>query len=90
MSEEEFWSVHHFEAKSVMSTDQHCSIPGIVRNGAIVPQLNHPLPEGSYVETLVAASALPIEVVNEIAAWDQASDDAWQWIDEMESKGEGD
>lgn len=71
-----------------MSTNQQCSIPGIVKNGVIVPQIDHPLPEGSHVEIVLDARSLPRELTDEIAAWDRASDEAWQWIDEMESKEE--
>jgi hypothetical protein len=32
------------------SVSQQIGIPGIVRNGVVVPQSNHPLAEGSHVE----------------------------------------
>ena len=69
-----------------MSTEQRPSIPGIVRNGVVVPQIDHRLPEGSHVEILLHPSPIPSQVAEEIAAWDLASDEAWEWIDELESE----
>lgn len=71
-----------------MSIDPSCSIPGIVRNGVIVPQLEHALPEGSHVEILLDPTSLPAQVTEELAAWDRASDEAWNWIDEIEAEKE--
>lgn len=71
-----------------MSTDQHLSIAGIVRNGVIVPQIDHPLLEGSHVEIVLEARSVPPELVSEISAWERASEEAWSWIDDLESKSE--
>jgi hypothetical protein len=71
-----------------MSIEQNLSIPGIVRNGVIVPQVDEKLPEGSHVEILIHPGSVPPELMEEISAWDRATDEAWNWIDEMEAKGE--
>lgn len=68
-----------------MSIEQQPGIPGIVRNGVVVPQIDQRLLEESHVEILLHPSPMPSQVAEEIAAWDLASDEAWDWIDEMES-----
>ena len=71
-----------------MSIEQDQSIPGIVRDGVIIPQIDARLLEGSHVEIRLHPGSVPAELAQEIAAWDLASDEAWDWIDEMEAKGE--
>ena len=60
-------------------------IPGIVRNGVVVPQSNHPLPEGSHVEIRLEPGEIPTAPKTEIEAWDKASDESWKWIEALES-----
>ena len=69
-----------------MSIEQDRSIPGIVRNGVIVPQIDEQLPEGSHVEIRVHPGSVPPELAAELASWDLASAEAWNWIDDLESK----
>ena len=64
---------------------QNIGIPGIVRNGVVVPQTNHPLPEGSHVEIRLEPTEMPKTLLDEIASWDAASDESWGWIDKMEA-----
>ena len=42
------------------------------------------LPEGAEVEIWLEPSALSEDLQEELAAWEQASDDAWSLIDEWE------
>ena len=69
-----------------MATDDFTTIPGIVRNGVVVPQSDATLREGTHVEIVVASSGVPPELLAEIAAWDRASDEAWAMIDQWESE----
>ncbi|MBU6239429.1 MAG: hypothetical protein KGQ51_16525 [Planctomycetes bacterium] len=61
-------------------------IPGIVRNGVVVPQTNHLLPEGTHVEIRLDPGEIPVALKAEIEAWDKASDETWTWIEAIESK----
>ncbi len=69
-----------------MSTDSRASIPGIVKNGVVVPQTNHMLAEGTHVEIVVEPLSVPPELQEELNAWDRASDDAWAMIDKWEAE----
>ncbi len=69
-----------------MSTESHTSIPGIVRNGVVVLQTKQELPEGTHVEILVKLESLPQQLREELAAWDEVSDEAWKMIDQWESE----
>ena len=64
---------------------QQIGIPGIVRNGVVVPQSSHPLPEGSHVEIRLEPGEMPSSLRREIEAWDKASDESWTWIETLES-----
>lgn len=66
---------------------QQTGIPGIVRNGVVVPQTSHPLPEGSHVEILLEPGDIPTALKREMESWDEASDESWKWIDTLESEG---
>ena len=68
-----------------MSTDNPTSIPGIVKNGVIVPQTKSELPEGAHVEIILEPRSVPAKLQNELDAWDRASDEAWQMIDKWEA-----
>jgi predicted DNA-binding antitoxin AbrB/MazE fold protein len=69
-----------------MATDNLTTIPGIVRNGVVVPQSDTTLREGTHVEIVIQPSGVPAELLAEIAAWDKASDEAWTMIDQLESE----
>ena len=61
-------------------------IPGIVKNGVIVPQNDTPLPDGAHVEIVLSPAEVPPELQSELAQWDEASDEAWAMIDEWEAE----
>ncbi len=63
---------------------QQIGIPGIVKNGVVVPQSNVPLPEGSHVEIRLQPGDMPLALKTEIEAWDKASDESWNWIEKLE------
>ncbi|HRX79404.1 MAG TPA: hypothetical protein P5307_10115 [Pirellulaceae bacterium] len=69
-----------------MSTDSRTSIPGIVKNGVVVPQANQRLVEGTHVEIIVEPEAMSAELKLELQAWDQASDEAWAMIEKWEAE----
>ena len=64
---------------------QQIGIPGIVRNGVVVPQSKQPLPEGIHVEIRLEPGEIPAALRMEIEAWDNASDESWKWIETLES-----
>lgn len=64
---ESVWSIE-------MSTDSRASIPGIVKNGVVVPQANRQLAEGTHVEIIVDPEAMSTELKQELEAWDQANE----------------
>jgi hypothetical protein len=59
-------------------------IPGIIKNGLVVPQGHTPLPEGTQVEIVIAAHELAPEIRAEFDAWERAGDEAWAQIDQWE------
>ena len=61
-------------------------IPGIVKNGIVVPQHDTPLPEGAHVDIVIAPADVPPELQAEFAQWDKASDEAWAMIDQWEAE----
>ena len=65
--------------------NQQVGIPGIVRNGVIVPQTNQSLPEGTHVEIRMEPGDVPAVLKAEIEAWDKASDESWEWIESLET-----
>jgi len=69
-----------------MSTHTPASIPGIVKNGVVVPQTDASLAEGTHVEIMLEPAILPAELRAEIQAWDQVSDEAWAMIDKWEAE----
>jgi hypothetical protein len=60
-------------------------IPGIVKNGVVVPQNDTPLPNGVHVEIVLSPAEVPPELQSELDQWDKASDEAWAMIDEWEA-----
>ncbi len=65
---------------------QHTGIPGIVRNGVVVPQTNQALPEGAHVEIRIESADMPQSLLSEIQSWDVASEESWRLIDELEAE----
>ncbi|MHB1559611.1 MAG: hypothetical protein ACYC61_19355 [Isosphaeraceae bacterium] len=59
-------------------------IPGIIKNGLVVPQGDAALPEGAHVEIVISAPELMPDVLAELSAWERAGDEAWAQIDEWE------
>ena len=57
---------------------------GIVQGGLVVPQSGTPLAEGSLVQIAVRPPADMVQLQQELAEWDVASDEAWGMIDEWE------
>ena len=78
------WPIYlpHFGRQNM---NQRLGVPGIVREGVVVPQSNQPLPEGMHVEILLAPAELPTALRTEIDAWEKASDESWKWIQTLES-----
>ena len=68
-----------------MST-QPLIISGIVKNGVVVPEGSVSLAEGAHVSIVIAPSEVPAELREEFAAWEQASDEAWGMIEQMEKE----
>ena len=58
-----------------MSIEQDQSIPGIVRNGVIVPQIDERLPEGSHVEIRIHPGSVPPELEQESADSESVRDE---------------
>jgi hypothetical protein len=61
-------------------------IPGIVKNGLVVPQSDTPLPDGTHVDIVLGLADVPPELQAELAQWEKASDEAWGMIDEWEAE----
>jgi hypothetical protein len=61
-------------------------IPGIVKNGLVVPQSDTPLPDGAHVDILLGPADMPPALQAELAQWEKASDEAWTMIDKWETE----
>ena len=59
-------------------------IPGIVKNGVVVPQNDTPLPDGVHVDILIDPADVPPALQSELDQWDKARDEAWAMIDQWE------
>ena len=68
-----------------MSTDGRI-IPGIVKNGVVVPQTNSELPDGAHVNIMLHPTEIPQELKDELEAWQRAGIQSWQTIDKWESE----
>ena len=68
-----------------MSTDSRI-IPGIVKNGVVVPQANSDLPDGAHVNIVLQPAEVTQELKEELEAWQRAGVQAWQMIDRWESE----
>jgi predicted DNA-binding antitoxin AbrB/MazE fold protein len=60
-------------------------IPGIVKNGVVVPLNDVPLPDGARVDILIYPTDVTPELEGEWGQWDKASDEAWAMIDRWEA-----
>ena len=63
-------------------------IPGIVKNGVVVPQSGNQLPDGAQVEIVLQPAQMTPELSAELAAWEMAGDEAWAMIDKWENEEE--
>jgi predicted DNA-binding antitoxin AbrB/MazE fold protein len=61
-------------------------IPGIVKNGIVVPQNDIPLPDGAHVDILVGPADVTPELQAELDQWDKASEEAWSMIEPWEAE----
>ena len=61
-------------------------IPGITKNGVVVPNSDTPLPDGLQVDILVRSTDMTPELRAEWDQWDQASDEAWALIEQWEAE----
>jgi hypothetical protein len=53
-------------------------VPGIVKNGLVVPQNDTSLPEGAHVDILSGPAEITPGLQAELAQWEQASvEDGW-------------
>jgi hypothetical protein len=68
-----------------MTTDR-LVIPGVVKDGLVVPQSDTPLPDGAHVEIVLGACEATPELQAELDQWDKVSDEAWSMINEWEEK----
>jgi hypothetical protein len=59
-------------------------IPGIVRNGMVVPQSDSPLPDGAHVDIVVGPPEITPQLRAELEQWDRLGDEAWAMIDQWE------
>jgi hypothetical protein len=65
---------------------QRVVIPGIVKNGLVVPQTDTPLPEGAHVDILIGAADVTPALQSEYDQWEKVSDEAWVMIDQWEAE----
>lgn len=61
-------------------------IPGIVKNGMVIPQNDTPLPEGAHMDIVIGAADVPPALQGALARWETASDEAWAMIDQWEAE----
>jgi hypothetical protein len=61
-------------------------IPGIVKNGLVVPQNDTPLPNGAHVDIIIGPADVTPALQAEFDQWEQASDEAWAMIDRWETE----
>jgi hypothetical protein len=61
-------------------------IPGIVKNGMVVPQNDTLLPDGAHVDILVGPADVTPELKSELDQWDKASEEAWAMIEQWEAE----
>ena len=61
-------------------------IPGIVKNGAVVPQNDPLLLDGARVDILISPTDVTPALEAELDQWNKASDEAWAMIDRWEAE----
>ena len=61
-------------------------IPGVIKNGLVVPQGHVPLPEGGPCRDRHLRYLSQPEWRAEFDAWERAGDEAWAQIDEWEQE----
>lgn len=61
-------------------------IPGIVKNGIVVPQNDTPLPDGAHVDILISPADVTPDLKSELDQWEKASDEAWAMMDQWEEE----
>ncbi len=61
-------------------------IPGIVKNGLVVPQNDTPLPDGAHVDIILRPADVTPALQSEFDRWEKASDEAWAMIDQWETE----
>ena len=61
-------------------------IPGITKNGVVVPHGDTPLPDGLQVAILLRPADMAPELRAEWDRWDRASDEAWAMIEQWEAE----
>jgi hypothetical protein len=61
-------------------------IPGIVKNGMVIPQNDTPLPDGAHVDIILGPADITPELQAEFAPWEKASEEAWAMIDQWEAE----
>jgi hypothetical protein len=62
-------------ATSSMATER-ATIPGIVKNGMVIPKNDTSLPEGAHVDIILGPADVTPELQAEWEQWDKASDAA--------------
>lgn len=67
-------------------TTEPLVIPGVVRNGVVVPKGDVALPEGAEVQ-ITFSTAVPPDLQAEFNAWERLSDEAWDLITDWEKEG---
>jgi len=68
-----------------MSTDR-LVIPGIVKNGLVVPQSDSPLPDGAHVDIVIGPPEVTPQMRAEWDQWERLGDEAWAMIDQWEKE----
>ena len=68
-----------------MNTENRTGIPGIVRNGVVIPQTSTQLPDGAHVEIMLDPPAMTQQLLNELAGWERASEESWKMIEQWEA-----
>ena len=66
--------------------NQRLVIPGIVKNGIVVPQNDTPLPDGAHVDIVIGPADVTPALQAEVDQWEKASDEAWAMIDRWEAE----
>ena len=72
-------------AKAEHTDTGNLLIPGITRDG-VVPHGDTSLPDGLHVSILVSRSDIAPELQAEWEQWDEAGDEAWTMIDQLETE----